>query len=779
MPRALPILYSTFSIFRPRLHTHSPKRSPSALHPFVRLQIKGSIFTERSSVSIKKLLAPYEVTKRSTIGPDRIQAGEATVQFKRIQLCVPSTLSPWCTPTIHGTHVSYNTASFETLPHSVFNFGCIMSFPNRAAGLYRISLQQQISDNSRHNIEDGFLFTKQLKELSETIKSDENKLFSDSSEAIFVEGTKSSRSLLKILPGHAPCLSPCIVSMANVALMRSSILIHGDTGCGKTFTSLLMAAISRLMRGDRCVYLSCRKLRDSHTIRMKTMLTELEATFHEAYKLAPCVVILDDLDAIAPNFHSGDQADNSSLSHDVNPSEVDQSKLVSDILRYLMRTKKQGVSVFATTSSMQSLSQFLSSKGIFNHHVAVPALSDNEREILYRSFLDRFTTSGEARWVRDSNFVRHTSGFRPRDIELLAFRTMHYQSNHNQSQKITLNEATTKALEMYVPLSRLSSNNEDVVGPAYKFCDIGGLCRPKAELISTIVRPSLYCRIYAQAKVRLPRGVLLFGFPGSGKSMCVPALARECGYPLITCRGPELLDKYIGASEAKIRELFSRAAAAAPSILFLDELDALAPRRGSDHTGVTDRIVNQLLTFLDGVEDVADSAAGRTVYVIGATSRPDKVDPALLRPGRLEKHIYFGLSDDLIEVKDLILKISEGYALKKKALAAISSGKIVEEMSSSNQLFRFFSAADFTSMFNAAQLMAVRKALDAGCTDGAAGISYQNLVDAMMSTRPSLSQPDYERLSEIYMSYRQGTSTKHPSSLEEKQHTQPILTALK
>ena len=103
--------------------------------------------------------------------------------------------------------------------------------------------------------------------------------------------------------------------------------------------------------------------------------------------------------------------------------------------------------------------------------------------------------------------------------------------------------------------------------------------------------------------------------------------------------GPEVLDRYIGASEAKVRELFAKASSVAPSILFLDELDALAPRRGSDHTGVTDRVVNQLLTFLDGVEDATTTA---TVYIVAATSRPDKVDPALLRPGRLEQHLFVG-----------------------------------------------------------------------------------------------------------------------------------------
>ncbi|EEC46118.1 predicted protein, partial [Phaeodactylum tricornutum CCAP 1055/1] len=172
--------------------------------------------------------------------------------------------------------------------------------------------------------------------------------------------------------------------------------------------------------------------------------------------------------------------------------------------------------------------------------------------------------------------------------------------------------------------------------------DVAGLFRAKEELVSTVVRPSIYTLIYQRAKVQLPRGLLLFGPPGCGKSLIVPALAKRCRFSLVLCRGPELLDKYIGASEAKVRDLFDRAATAAPSILFLDELDSLAPPRGSDHTGVTDRVVNQLLTFLDGVEE--NSSKG-PLYVIAATSRPDKIDPALLRPGRLEKHVYVGLAE--------------------------------------------------------------------------------------------------------------------------------------
>lgn len=754
----------------------------TALHPFVRMRIKGSTFvSKRSFVAIKKFLAPIDVVKRSSQITELIKSGVATMQFQPIQLQASRAIRPWSSPDGSygiGPFNQHDDNHFDTMPNFVFNFGCIISLPNRSRMLYRLQLQ---SNDQVNHMEDGlFLLSKSFLELCQSIHFDEKTYLSESQQPDVIEitGSKhSSRSLPAILPDREPCLPPSVLKMAKVALKRPSMIIHGDTGTGKTFTSLLIAAIARLARGDDCFYLNCQNLRDSHTIRMKTILTELETTFNEAHQMAPAVVILDNLDAIAPNVQSGNQMDNSSMSHDTNPTEVDQSKLISDVLCHLLlRARRNGVFVCASTSSIQALSPSLILKGMLNHQVAVPALCDHERKMLYVSFLRQWTTLDETTGSRDLNFVRQTRGFRPRDLELLAFRTITFQSDHS-SWKI--HEATSKVLETYVPLSRLTSRAEDEVPSKYKLCDLGGLFQPKVALISTIVRPSLYSRIYAQAKVRLPRGVLLYGFSGTGKSMCIPALARECGYPLITCRGPELLDKYIGASEAKIRELFSRAAAAAPSILFFDELDALAPRRGSDHTGVTDRIVNQLLTFLDGVEDVSDSAAGRTVYVIGATSRPDKVDPALLRPGRLEKHIYFGLSEDLTEVKDLFLKISKSYRLNEEALSAVVSGEIVEKMSLTNPLFRIYSAADFTLIFQTAQLMAVRTALDASRTDdGPAVIHYQHLWKAICCTRPSVSEQDYQRLSEIYELYQQRKVL--PSSSEEKQQMHSImLTALK
>ena len=127
---------------------------------------------------------------------------------------------------------------------------------------------------------------------------------------------------------------------------------------------------------------------------------------------------------------------------------------------------------------------------------------------------------------------------------------------------------------------------------------------------------------------------------------------------MIVCRGPKILDKYMGASEAKVRALFEHTNLSAPSILFLDEIDSLAPHRGSDLTGVTDRVVNQLLTFLDGVED---TTAGKTVFVIISSSRPDKIDTALLQPGRLEKHVYIGHPSSRRELQDVWVKVAGKY----------------------------------------------------------------------------------------------------------------------
>lgn len=211
-----------------------------------------------------------------------------------------------------------------------------------------------------------------------------------------------------------------------------------------------------------------------------------------------------------------------------------------------------------------------------------------------------------------------------------------------------------------------------------------------------------------------------------------------------------MLDKYIGASEAKVRALFERASQMAPSILFLDELEALAPRRGSDSTGVTDRVVNQLLTFLDGVEDVSSG----TVFIIGATSRPDKVDPAITRPGRLERHLYIGPPKNAKEWSDLMIKIAKNWNLKAESLRSLSiEEEIVKTVMNTPRL----SPADVRAAFDTAHLNAVHRTL----TEDVLGtdikkieIGIEDIRFGLGETNPSLSESEEKNLESIYNSFR-------------------------
>jgi len=193
-----------------------------------------------------------------------------------------------------------------------------------------------------------------------------------------------------------------------------------------------------------------------------------------------------------------------------------------------------------------------------------------------------------------------------------------------------------KAQEGFVPSSL---RGVKLQSSGVNWADIGGLNETRKTLLETLEWPTKYASIFANCPLRLRSGLLLFGYPGCGKTLLASAVAKECGLNFISVKGPELLNKYIGASEKSVRDLFERAQAARPCVLFFDEFDSIAPRRGHDSTGVTDRVVNQMLTQMDGAEGLDG------VYVLAATSRPDLIDPALLRPGRLDKALLCGMPD--------------------------------------------------------------------------------------------------------------------------------------
>eukprot|EP00903_Cladosiphon_okamuranus_P011980 g11251.t1 len=230
--------------------------------------------------------------------------------------------------------------------------------------------------------------------------------------------------------------------------------------------------------------------------------------------------------------------------------------------------------------------------------------------------------------------------------------------------------------------------------------DVGGLRGVRAELREILELPVKYGRLFEATPTRLPTGALLYGPPGCGKTLLAGAVAAECGLNFISVKGPEVLDKYIGASEQAVRSLFARGASAAPCVLFFDEFEAVAPRRGNDNTGVTDRVVNQLLTFLDGVE-------GRDgVYVLGATSRPDLIDSALLRPGRLDRQLYCGFPDEA-EREDILRAVCRKTPMSEEA-REVALAKVARSPKA-----EAFTGADLQAIVDTAQLAAIHSYLEA------------------------------------------------------------------
>lgn len=207
--------------------------------------------------------------------------------------------------------------------------------------------------------------------------------------------------------------------------------------------------------------------------------------------------------------------------------------------------------------------------------------------------------------------------------------------------------------------------------------------------------PSRYPQIFAQSPIRHRSGLLLYGHPGCGKTMIASSLAKECNLNFISVKGPELLNKYIGQSEKGVRDVFERAGAASPCLLFFDEFDSIAPRRGHDNSGVTDRVVNQLLTEMDGAEGLR-----KGVYILAATSRPDLIDPALLRPGRLDKAVLCGVPsiDERVEVLQCISKtIPLHEEVNLENIARDTEG---------------FSGADLQGYLYSAQLLAIHQEME-------------------------------------------------------------------
>jgi transitional endoplasmic reticulum ATPase len=317
-----------------------------------------------------------------------------------------------------------------------------------------------------------------------------------------------------------------------------------------------------------------------------------------------------------------------------------------------------------------------------------------------------------------------TPGFVRADLAALvreaALRAAARASEDGKAPVLT-QEDMIGALSVIRPLSR--SNTQELSVGSVTLDDVGDMVSTKQALTEAVLWPLQHPETFARLGVDPPRGVLLYGPPGVGKTFVVRALASTGKLSVHAVKGAELMDKWVGASEKAVRELFRRARDSAPSLIFLDEIDALAPRRGqSTDSGVTDRVVAALLTELDGIEPLRD------VVVLGATNRPELIDPALLRPGRLERLVFVEAPD--ADARYEILKT----AAKSVPLAAdVNLKDLAGDLDG-------YSAADCVALLREAALTAMRRSIDT------ADVTAEDVAKARDTVRPSLDPAQIESL---------------------------------
>ena len=379
-----------------------------------------------------------------------------------------------------------------------------------------------------------------------------------------------------------------------------------------------------------------------------------------------------------------------------------------------------GVAFIATSAVPDVLDTRLRAPDLCDREVGLTLPDGTTRKALLEVLLRSVPSEG----LNLDEIAGRTPGFVVADLAALvreaALRAAARASTDGKPPALTQDDLSG-ALTVIRPLSR--SATEEVSVGSVTLDDVGDMADTKQALTEAVLWPLQHPDTFARLGIEPPRGVLLYGPPGCGKTFVVRALASSGRLSVHAVKGAELMDKWVGASEKAVRELFRRARDSAPSLVFLDEIDALAPRRGqSFDSGVTDRVVASLLTELDGIEPLRD------VVVLGATNRPDLIDPALLRPGRLEKLVFVEPPDtearrEILRTAGKSIPLSDDVDLD--ALAGDLEG---------------YSAADCVALLREAALTAMRRSIDA------ADVTAADVAKARENVRPSLDPIQVESL---------------------------------
>lgn len=465
------------------------------------------------------------------------------------------------------------------------------------------------------------------------------------------------------------------------------ILMYGPPGTGKTQMARAVAnetgAFFFLINGPEI---------------MSKMAGESESNlrkaFEEAEKNAPSIIFIDEIDSIAPK-------------RDKTNGEVER-RVVSQLLTLMDGMKaRANVVVIAATNRPNSIDPALRRFGRFDREVDIGIPDPTGRLEILQIHTKNMKLADD---VDLETIAAETHGYVGADIASLCSEAA-MQQIREKMDLIDLEEETIDAevldslgvtmenFRFALGISNPSALRETVVQSVnVTWDDIGGLEKIKEELKETVEYPVLHPEMYTKFGLSPSKGVLFYGPPGTGKTLLAKAVATEVSANFISVKGPELLSMWFGESESNIRDIFDKARAAAPCVVFLDELDSIAKARGGsvgDAGGASDRVVNQLLTEMDGMN------AKKNVFVIGATNRPDQIDPALLRPGRLDQLIYVPLPDQAGRLSILKAQLRN---------TPLEPGLGLEEIAKSTE---GFSGADLSYIVSRSAKFAIKDSIEA------------------------------------------------------------------
>ncbi|KAF8383122.1 prx-1, partial [Pristionchus pacificus] len=429
------------------------------------------------------------------------------------------------------------------------------------------------------------------------------------------------------------------------------VLITGPSGSGKTEQLRNVGHAAAHSTHAYCTYLmdgTSMKGRSAENIE-KT----LSGLMDNLTSRAPSILLIDNLDFIAS-------------------SQEEETRIipVERVFTVLWRllSSRRGVHVICSSRRLTSIHSSLIGNGrrFFHRIENIEALNQSHREIVLRAAIE----CARGKYDESSMRILRRSPSQTKEDEWSTRIEEAARSMENSSVEELVKIVRRCEIEAFMPdhdgimmpadlmkvaaeWRKKSDSGSKKGGRVEKTLrDVGGMHQQKKLMQEVMLWPYKYSSLFSRFRIRLGRGIILHGPSGCGKTLLAQAMVAESGFNLISVKGPELLSKYIGSSEENVRAVFERARSAAPSVLFFDEIDSLAPRRGSDTSGVSDRVVNQLLTEMDGAEGLTG------VFVLGATSRLDLIDEALIRPGRFDYSIHCGVPDenDRMEILEVLLR---------------------------------------------------------------------------------------------------------------------------